>query len=84
MNSGPALGELPANTLTGEPASRGFATGRARRIDGELLPSDIAPGDILVAPFARRSYLALHDMNRQTPAGRAAFLQRVEKAMAAL
>jgi NAD(P)H dehydrogenase (quinone) len=39
---------------------------------------------ILVAPFARRSYLALHDMNRQTPAGRAAFLQRVEKAMAAL
>jgi putative NADPH-quinone reductase len=39
---------------------------------------------VLVAPFARRKYLALHDMNRQTPAGRAAFLQRVEKAMAAL
>jgi len=39
---------------------------------------------VLVAPFARRKYLALHDMNRQTPAGRAAFLQRVKKAMAAL
>jgi putative NADPH-quinone reductase len=36
---------------------------------------------VLVAPSARRLYLALHDMNRQTEAGRAAFLARVERTL---
>ncbi|HEX7975411.1 MAG TPA: PEP-utilizing enzyme [Anaerolineales bacterium] len=44
--------EIPARTLTGEPASRGRAAGRARLITGDAPPADIAPGDILVAPFA--------------------------------
>jgi putative NADPH-quinone reductase len=39
---------------------------------------------VLVAPRAHRRYLALHDMNRQTEAGRAAFLRKVERAMASL
>jgi len=43
---------MPANTLTGEPASRGRAAGRARIITGDTLPADIATSDILVAPFA--------------------------------
>ena len=37
-----------------------------------------------VAPNARRRYLALYDMNRQTHDGRKAFLRRVEEAMAVL
>jgi NAD(P)H dehydrogenase (quinone) len=37
---------------------------------------------VLVAPLARRRYLALYDMNRQTAAGRAAFLKKVERAVA--
>ena len=44
--------DLPANALTGEPASRGHVVGRARIITGDTLPADIVPGDILVAPFA--------------------------------
>jgi putative NADPH-quinone reductase len=39
---------------------------------------------VLVAPAARRRYYALHDMNRQSEAGRAAFLHRVERALAAI
>lgn len=39
---------------------------------------------VLVAPFARRHYLALHDMNRQTPEGRAAFLAKVERTLSRL
>ncbi len=38
----------------------------------------------LAAPSARSRYLALYDMNRQTLAGRSAFLTRVEQAMAGL
>lgn len=44
--------DLPAKTLTGEPASRGRAAGRARLINGDTPPADIAPGDVLVAPNA--------------------------------
>jgi putative NADPH-quinone reductase len=39
---------------------------------------------VLVAPTARRRYLALHDMNRQTEEGRTAFLRKVERSMRAL
>jgi NAD(P)H dehydrogenase (quinone) len=39
---------------------------------------------VLVAPGARRRYLALHDMNRQTEEGRAAFLRKIERTLAAL
>lgn len=39
---------------------------------------------VLVAPVARRHYLALHDMNRQTPEGRAAFLAKVERTLGRL
>jgi NAD(P)H dehydrogenase (quinone) len=39
---------------------------------------------VLVAPNARRRYLALYDMNRQTHQGRKAFLRRVEETMAVL
>jgi putative NADPH-quinone reductase len=39
---------------------------------------------LLVAPFARRRYHALYDMNRQTLKGRAAFLNEVERSMARL
>jgi len=39
---------------------------------------------VLVAPVAKRRYLALHDMNRQTPEGRAAFLAKVERTLSRL
>jgi putative NADPH-quinone reductase len=39
---------------------------------------------VLAAPGAHCRYLALYDMNRQTPGGRAAFLARVEQAMSRL
>jgi len=39
---------------------------------------------VLVAPLARRRYLALYDMNRQTPERRAGFIERVRQAMAGL
>jgi putative NADPH-quinone reductase len=35
---------------------------------------------VLAAPNARARYLALHDMNRQSPAGREAYLRRVAEA----
>ena len=44
--------DMPANTLIGQPASRGRASGRARIISGDALPADITPGDILIAPWA--------------------------------
>jgi pyruvate,water dikinase len=44
--------DMSATALTGEPASRGYASGRARVSTGETLPADITPGDMLVAPFA--------------------------------
>jgi pyruvate,water dikinase len=50
---------LPANALTGEPASRGHATGKARLMDGDHIPADICPGDILVGPFASPVVIAL-------------------------
>jgi NAD(P)H dehydrogenase (quinone) len=39
---------------------------------------------VLVAPGAKSRYLALHDMNRQTPEGRAAFLNKVERVLGRL
>jgi putative NADPH-quinone reductase len=39
---------------------------------------------VLVAPDAKRRYLALHDMNRQTPERRRAFLARVEQELGRL
>jgi phosphohistidine swiveling domain-containing protein len=50
---------LPPNTLSGEPASRGHAHGRARLIAGDALPADIASGDIIVAPFAGPALIPL-------------------------
>ena len=49
---GVARTTLPANTLRGEPASRGRAAGRARLIVGDSLPADIAHGDVIVASYA--------------------------------
>ena len=37
---------------------------------------------VLVAPLARRRYLALYDMNRRNEADRLAYLERVERAIA--
>ena len=48
---------LPANTLSGEPASRGRAEGRARLISGDAPPAEFAPGDVLVAPYASLSLI---------------------------
>jgi NAD(P)H dehydrogenase (quinone) len=39
---------------------------------------------VLVAPTARRYYLALHDMNRQTEPGRLAFIDKVERVLGAI
>jgi NAD(P)H dehydrogenase (quinone) len=39
---------------------------------------------ILVAPGAKSRYLALHDMNRQTPGGREAFLIKVDRVFSRL
>lgn len=47
-----APAELPANTLIGEPVSRGRAAGRARILLGDTLPEDLAFGDVIVAPYA--------------------------------
>jgi pyruvate,water dikinase len=44
--------DLPANSLMGEPASRGRVSGRARLMAGAYPPLDILPGDVLVAAFA--------------------------------
>ncbi len=44
--------DQPAGQLTGEPASRGRATGRARLIINDVPPVDIMPGDVLVAHSA--------------------------------
>ena len=43
---------VAANTLVGEPASRGRASGRARIITGDCIPADMASSDVIVAPFA--------------------------------
>ncbi|HEY3476672.1 MAG TPA: PEP/pyruvate-binding domain-containing protein, partial [Anaerolineales bacterium] len=51
--------DLPANTLRGEPASRGRASGRARLVVGDTLPADTAAGDILVAPYASPALIPL-------------------------
>jgi len=39
---------------------------------------------VLIAPGARSRYLALHDMNRQTPERRAAFLGKVDRVLGKL
>lgn len=69
---------LVAVTTYGAPRLRAFLVGDPpRRLVTRVLGAT-------VAPLARRRYLALHDMNRQTAAGRAAFLRKVEAAIAAL
>jgi rifampicin phosphotransferase len=50
--SSPAPTEMPANTLVGEPASRGRAAGRARIVVGNSLPAELASSDVIVAPYA--------------------------------
>jgi phosphohistidine swiveling domain-containing protein len=47
-----APSEMPANTLVGEPASRGRTSGRARIVVGNSLPADLASSDVIVAPYA--------------------------------
>jgi putative NADPH-quinone reductase len=72
------LRSLVAVTSYGAPRWRAFLLGDPpRRLVTRVLRA-------LVAPRARRRYLALHDMNRQTPEGRAAFLREVERALAKL
>ena len=69
---------LVAITTYGAPRWRAFLIGDPpRKVVMRMLR-------VLVAPAARRRYLALHDMNRQTPDGRAAFLERVEKTLSAI
>jgi rifampicin phosphotransferase len=50
--SEPAPAGMLANTLIGETASRGRAAGRARIVLGDSLPADLAPGDVIIAPYA--------------------------------
>jgi putative NADPH-quinone reductase len=72
------LRALVAVTTYGAPRWRAFLLGDPpRKVVLRVL-------SVLVAPRARRRYLALHDMNRQTPEGRAAFLRKVERAIARL
>ncbi len=69
---------LVAVTTYGAPRFRAFLLGDPpRKVVMRMLR-------VLVAPLARRHYLALHDMNRQTDAGRAAFLAKVERTIARL
>jgi putative NADPH-quinone reductase len=72
------LKALVAVTTYGAPRWRAFLLGDPpRRVVLRVL-------SVLVAPRARRRYLALHDMNRQTPERRAAFLRKVERTIAGL
>ncbi len=69
---------LVAVTTYGAPRWRAFLLGDPpRKVVMRMLR-------VLVAPRAKRHYLALHDMNRQTDAGRAAFLDAVERAIGRL
>ena len=72
------LKTLVAVTTYGAPRWRAFVLGDPPR---KLVTRVLR---VLVAPRARRRYLALHDMNRQTPDGRAAFLRKVERTVAGL
>jgi putative NADPH-quinone reductase len=72
------LKTLIAVTTYGAPRWRAFLLGDPpRKLVLRMLR-------VLVAPRAKRHYLALHDMNRQTPEGRAAFLREVRKTIAGL
>jgi NAD(P)H dehydrogenase (quinone) len=69
---------LVAVTSYGAPRWRAFLLGDPpRKVVMRMLR-------VLVAPTARRRYLALHDMNRQSEAGRAAFLAKVERVLGAI
>jgi NAD(P)H dehydrogenase (quinone) len=69
---------IVAVTTYGSPRWRAFLLGDPpRKVVMRMLR-------VLVAPMARRHYLALHDMNRQTPEGRDAFLRKVAKVIAAI
>ena len=69
---------IVAVTTYGSPRWRAFLLGDPpRKVVMRMLR-------VLVAPMARRYYLALHDMNRQTPEGRDAFLRKVAKVIAAI
>ena len=72
------LKALVAVTSYGAPRWRAFLVGDPpRRLVRRVLRA-------LVAPRARTRYLALHDMNRRTPAARAAFLERVRRTVSGL
>ena len=72
------LRSLVAVTTYGGPRWRAVLVGDPpRRLVKRMLR-------LLVAPRARTRFLALHDMDRQTPERRAAFLKKVEHAIAAL
>jgi putative NADPH-quinone reductase len=69
---------IVAVTTYGSPRWRAFLVGDPpRKVVMRMLR-------VLVAPMARRHYLALHDMNRQTPERRDAFLRKVAKVIAAI
>lgn len=69
---------LVAVTTYGAPRWRAFVLGDPpRKLVLRMLR-------VLVAPGAKRHYLALHDMNRQTLEGREAFLRRVDRVLGSL
>jgi NAD(P)H dehydrogenase (quinone) len=69
---------LVAITTYGAPRWRAFLLGDPpRKLVLRMLR-------VLVAPAARRRYLALHDMNRQTEERRKAFLDRVGRVLGSL
>jgi putative NADPH-quinone reductase len=69
---------LASVTTYGSPRWRAFLMGDPpRKLANRVLR-------VLVAPTAKRRYLALHDMNRQTPEGRRAFLAKVERELGRL
>jgi NAD(P)H dehydrogenase (quinone) len=72
------LRSLVAVTTYGAPRWRAFVLGDPpRKVVTRVLRA-------LMAPRARRHYLALHDMNRQTSDGWAAFGRKVERVLARL
>jgi putative NADPH-quinone reductase len=72
------LKTLVTVTSYGAPRWRAFLMGDPpRKLANRMMRA-------LVAPDAKRRYLALHDMNRQTEQGRKSFLRRVEQVMSHL
>ena len=69
---------LVAVTTYGAPRWRAFLLGDPPR---KLVTRVLG---VMVAPRARRHYLALHDMNRKSPDARARFVRKVERTLARL